>query len=527
MARDRVLIVGAGVAGLVAALELAHRGREVLVFDAAPRPGGKLRTVATPAGPVDAGPTVFTMAHVFEELFAAVGERLSRHLTLHAAPVLARHYWPDGSTLDLHADAARSEAAVAAFAGPRAAAEFRAFTARAARLFAAFEGPVMRHPHPTPASVARALVHRGAGLVGDMAPLSTLWSALGRQFADPRLRQLFARYATYVGGSPLLSPAILLLIWQSEARGVWAIEGGMVRLAEVLAELAAARGAVLRCDAAVAEILVSGGAVRGLRLASGEEVAGTTLIFNGDPGALATGLLGPASRRAAHAHPRSLSATVWTFAAPVAGRALSHHTVLFGPDSPAEFADIFTHGRLPRAPSVYICAQDRAGGAQPQPGVAERLLITVNAPADGDRISYGPEERHACRTRIMDRLAAAGIGVPLPDPVAEPSALTMPDGFAAAYPGTGGALYGAAPHGMMATFRRARAVTAITGLYLAGGGTHPGPGVPMSALSGRLAAAAIMGDPALTWPSGRTATRGGTWTDSNPEPAGASRSSPS
>ncbi|MEL7216589.1 MAG: NAD(P)-binding protein, partial [Pseudomonadota bacterium] len=187
----RVAVIGAGIGGLVAALELAHAGIDVLVLDKAGGPGGKMRTLPSAAGPVDAGPTVFTMKPVFDDLFASVDESLEAHLTLHPADILARHHWRAHPLLDLHADLEQSIEAVRAFAGPSEAQRFAAFTARANLLFEAFEGPVMRAPAPSPLSVTQAVLSDALRLAPAMAPLSTLWQALGRSFKSPQLRQLF------------------------------------------------------------------------------------------------------------------------------------------------------------------------------------------------------------------------------------------------------------------------------------------------------------------------------------------------
>ena len=495
--RDRVLVVGAGVAGLTAALELAHHGFEVTVFDQAPGPGGKMRQVESAAGPLDAGPTVFTMRWVFDALFDAVGEALDEHLALTRAETLARHTWADGTRLDLFADPARSEAAVAEARGGAEAARFAAVTRRANLLFDAFDAPVMRAAAPTPLGVTRAVMGDALRLLPAMAPASTLWTALGRQFRDPRLRQLFARYATYVGGSPLLSPALLMLIWASEQRGVWLVDGGMHALARARERLGRARGVRYVYNTPVAQITTSGGAVTGLRLASGERIAAPRVVFNGDPAALSTGLLGedvvPAVRATGRAD-RSLSAFVWTFATPATGFPLAHHTVFFGEDSRTEFADTFRRRTLPRQPTLYLCAQDRHGG--PTPDGPERILMIMNAPANGDTHNYSREEVDQCQTTVFARLRAMGLTLSEPTP-REPM-LTTPEGFARRFPGTGGALYGANPHGPMKTFSRPKPVTPLTGLTLAGGGAHPGPGVPMSTLSGRRAAEAILADRAST-----------------------------
>ena len=283
---SRIVIVGAGIAGLAAALRLSavarDTGREVLVLERQAAPGGKMRTLPSDAGPVDAGPTVLTMRPVFEALFVDAGARLEDHVTLIPQDILARHWWPDGSRLDLHANPDASAAAIRAFAGPKAEREFRAFSKRAAQLFKAFDAPMMQAAEPSLSSLS-AYVMRNPTLIPAMAPQSTLADMLARQFSDPRLAQLFGRYATYVGGSPYRSPAILALIWQAEAAGVWCVKGGMHQLAKAIADLAAARGVQFHYGAHVERIEAAQGRVRAVHLADGQVIAAETVLFNGAP----------------------------------------------------------------------------------------------------------------------------------------------------------------------------------------------------------------------------------------------------
>jgi 1-hydroxycarotenoid 3,4-desaturase len=498
-----VVVIGAGMGGLAAAIRLAAAGLPVALLDRHPWPGGKMRTVESAAGPVDAGPTVLTLRAAFDELFAAAGARLEDHLTLVREPLIARHYWPDGASLDLFDDPAQSAEAVGAFAGARAAAEFRAFAADTARLFAAFEAPMMQAPRPSAAAAAgAALAH--PGLIPALLPGRTLARWLAARFSDPRLAQLFGRYATYVGGSPFAAPAVLALVWQAEARGVWRVAGGMHRLAGALAALAERTGVRMRLGTGAARIETAGGRAAAVITDAGERLPALAVVYAGDPRALALGLLGPqaagAVRPPAHV-PRSLSAHVWSFAARVTGVPLAHHTVFFAADPRAEFDDL-ARGRAPRDPTLYLCAEDRGTG-RPPPAGPERFEIILNAPP----LSAGPpEDAETCRLRTFPRLARFGLTF---DPWPEAAALTTPAGFAALFPGSDGSLYGRSPHGLLAPFARPTARSRVPGLYLAGGGVHPGAGIPMATLSGRHAAAAILADLASTSRFRPTATPGG------------------
>ena len=521
MKMDDVAVIGAGIGGLAAALRLAAAGLSVTIYEAAPEPGGKMRATASAAGPVECGPTVLTMKPVFESLFAAAGLDLADHVTLHRQSVLARHFWADGSRLDLLADRDATAAEIAAFAGTRAARDYGAFADRMARLFAAFDQPVVRTARPSlPAIMARVL--RQPALIGAMAPGASMARDIARSFTDPRLQQLFGRYATYVGGSPGRSPALLSLISHSEAAGVWVIEEGMHGLATAIADAAGALGATLAYGSPVTGLRRDGD---GWRIAlPGGTARARRVIFNGDPKALADGRLGPGVQSAigpAAVAPRSHSAHVWAFAAQPEGVALAHHNVFFG-DVPNDEFPPLDRGAVPQDATLYVCAQDR--GRPAPPNGPERFEIIRNAPPLGAAPTDPDTEARTCWTRTFPRLAGMGLRFAPPP---QTDALTTPAMFDRLFPGSDGSLYGRSPHGMTATFRRPTARSRIADLYLAGGGVHPGAGVPMACLSGGHAAAAILRDLASTSPSRRTATRGGMSTASATTVAARSRSSPS
>ncbi len=491
MPSNKIIVIGAGIGGLCAAVRLASRGgAHVTLIEAEPTPGGKMRVVQSAAGPVDAGPTVLTMRYVLDDVFAQAGSRLEDHLTLTPQSVLARHWWADGSTLDLHADTEESAAAIAAFGGSRAEADFRRFNRFSTRLFAAFDAPMIQSAQPRIGRIALNALCR-PDLWPALMPGITLAKQLARSFEDPRLRQLFGRYSTYVGGAPDLSPAVLALIWRAEAQGVWAIQGGMHRLALALADLARTKGVILNFGVSARSIERQGGRVTGVALSDGRVLKCDAVVFNGDPAALVAGLLGNGSQRAlpaAAVNPRSLSAWVWTFAAKCTGPNLALHNIFFATDPAGEFGPI-AKGEMPHDPTLYICAQDRqtdtASAGQ------ERFQIIMNAPTKTTQ-SAGDIEQ--CRIRTFQRLSKFGLSF---DPAPSDTALTGPAGFAALFPASQGAIYGRSPQGLLAPFQRPSARTAVTGLYLAGGGAHPGAGVPMAALSGKHAAEAILSDLAL------------------------------
>ena len=216
----QVVVVGAGVGGLVAAASLAAQGCAVTVCERAMTPGGKMRQVQAGPFAIDAGPTVLTMRWVFEALFDSWGERLEDRVRLTPLSILARHAWSERERLDLFADPLESEAAIAAFAGLGEVLAYRAFRREAARIFRVLRGPFLERAKP---NLLQLLGRIGPLRLGDLLairPYESLAGALAGRFRDPRLRQLFARYATYAGSSPFRCPATLMLIAHVEQEGV-------------------------------------------------------------------------------------------------------------------------------------------------------------------------------------------------------------------------------------------------------------------------------------------------------------------
>jgi 1-hydroxycarotenoid 3,4-desaturase len=494
MKHDRVVVIGAGVGGLTAAVDLARRGAQVTVLERAASPGGKMRQVSVDGAAIDAGPTVFTMRWIFEQLFADAGDSLDRHLELVPATILARHAWASGGTLDLHADIEQSAAAIERFANAAEAQGYRDFCARSADIYRTLKPTFIAAQRPSPLELVRRVGFGQLDAMWRTAPFSTLWRALGQHFRDPRLRQLFGRYATYCGSSPLTAPATLMLVAHVEQDGVWQVRGGMRAVAVALADLAQRQGALLRCGAEAAAIRMAGGRACGVELAGGELIAADAIVFNGDVSALGQGLLGTDAKRAAPVTPRaarSLSAVTWCLHAPTRGFELEHHNVFFATDYPAEFRAIFGARDIVAAPTVYVCAQDRGAQGHVAAGARERLLMLINAPPDGDLRAWSDREIANLAERSFALLGRCGLEVERRE---RDAVVTTPAGFGQLFPGSGGALYGRASDGMMATFQRQGARSRVPGLYLAGGSVHPGPGVPMAAMSGRLAAAQLLED---------------------------------
>ena len=485
----RVVVIGAGVGGLAAAVRLAVAGHRVEVFEQAPSVGGKLGRYerSTDAGTFrfDTGPSLLTLPHVFADLFASAGASLAEELDLVALDPLVRHVFPDGARLDSSADHEVFVARVEAAFGPGAAAQWRALWRRAQRSWEISWERILRSSVDSWRTVA-GLAWRLDEFAA-IAPGRTL-RAIGRSYlTEPHLRTMLDRYATYVGSDPRRAPAALLAVPYAElAHGGWYVRGGLALLGEALSRLAASAGVTVHTGARVARIETAGGQVAGIRLADGPAVAADVVVANVDALELYTALL-PRTHRAARLRRRSLGGYVLLLGlrgGPTHG--LAHHTVFFPDRYDDEFDALFARPVQPVAnPAIFITSPDDA--AVRPPG-HEAWFVLVNAPPQGpapDGVDWrAPGLAEAYADRVLAALARRGVDVR--DRVIFREIRTPAD-LQQATGSPGGAIYGTPSHGLTGLLRPPNR-GAVRGLFLVGGSTHPGGGLPMVALSAKIVA---------------------------------------
>ncbi len=481
------------MAGLAAAIRLAARGEPVTLLEKQTYPGGKMRQLQVADALIDAGPTVFTMKWVFDQLFDESGDSFDVSVGLNKADTLARHAWDNQGSFDLHADRGQTEAAIGDFFGARSATGYREFCADARSIFETLQYTFMAATRPNPMQLSYRIGLHRLPTLWNLKPFHTLWQVLDSYFPDPRLQQLFGRYATYVGSSPFQAPATLMLIAHVEQEGVWYIDGGMHALALAMRDRATSLGVDFRPDSEVSGIIVESGSAVGVALTSGEEVRGERIVYCGDISRLNADYFSNAKSPTSPVKPkhRALSAITWNVVAKTSDFPLHRHNVFFSGDYPAEFEAIFQNGQVPIEPTVYVCAQNRNDNSQLISGEKDHMLCLINAPAFGDsrRLTKFEMETHWGATSA--KMNQCGLKL---ERAERQATATQPVDFNELFPGSGGALYGRASHGWLASFQRPGSKTALPGFYIAGGSTHPGAGVPMATLSGMLAAEQIRQD---------------------------------
>ncbi len=552
--QKHIIIVGAGIGGLSAAIRLAAQGYRVSVLERQAKVGGKLNHVEMNGFSFDTGPSLITMPYVLQDLFQSAQRRMEDYIDLMSLDITCRYFYHDGLVLNAWRDSERL-AEEFAHLNPHDGEAFYRFLDYARNIYQAAADPFLYHSLGSPVDVLHTFARyvlsghptdivraanvqleagrprgtgqpqagrsRGTGRPQGIAPTipRRLWSpccgvfsrlnavlaalspaTLDRCvrgfFEDEHLRQLFDRYATYNGSSPYRVTSVYSIIPYVElADGGWYPRGGIYAVAEALERLAHELGVSIETECSVRRILVEQNEARGVVLADGRVLRCDVVIANSDVVTTHRELLSPAvrSKRVMHRLEQlepSCSGFVLLLGVDKQYPQLAHHNIFFSDDYRAEFDDLFKHHIPLRNPTIYVCATSRSDPTQAPPG-HDNLFVLVNAPYLTAKSDW-KREAPAYRDHILDLLSSYQ-QIDLSDLrehiVCE--AMLTPEDFWQKYGANAGSIYGLSSNSRMAPFTRPGNHSEIRNLYFVGGSTHPGGGVPLVMLSGKIVASLV------------------------------------
>lgn len=503
---DRVGVIGGGLGGLASACTLAARGHRVTLFEKNEWVGGKAAVLEQDGYRFDMGPTILTVPSVLRRIFAEADRRLEDHLDLVRLDPQWRCFFDDGSVLELHADEDRMAEAIGQLSphpgDPDGYHRFLEFSRRlesiSERFFFWRSVGSIRDTFDLKGTFSLSVLKDVLG----MRPTSTVHGSIRSFIRDGRVAQLLDHFTQYVGSSPLNSPAVLCGIAHMQTgEGVWYPRGGIGAVPRALAGLAAELGVEVRTRTDVRRVLHDGQKVRGLVTTDGETVELGAIISNSDSvrthRELIGGRVGRRFERRRRYEP-ACSGVVLYLGLDRAYDHIAHHNFVFSRDPEKEFREIYRRGVPASDPTCYVCAPARS-----EPGVApeggEALYVLVHTPY----LRPGHDWKRmlpAYREVILEKLETTGGMHDLRDRIATESTLTPLD-IHERYRVLDGAIYGLASHGRLGgAFKPANRSRDLSGLYLAGGSAHPGPGMPMALMSGWIAADSLHQDGVVSTP---------------------------
>lgn len=475
-------IIGAGIAGLAAAARLAARGHEVEVFEANSYPGGKLSAFDLRGYRFDAGPSLFTMPHYVEEVFAAAGDPVEAHFSYEKLPVVCNYFWEDGTRLSAFAEREaflkEIETKIGVDPGPvaRLLADSEKKYRVAGKIF--LENSLHRAKTWLSRDVVKAMAR-----IPQMDLFTTMDAVNTRFLEHPKLVQLFNRFATYNGSNPYKTPGLLTIIPHFEHHiGAFYPKGGMHAITQSIYHLASRKGAVFHFDTPVEKILHAQGRAKGL-IARGSEKRFDCVVSNMDAYFTYRKLL-PDIR-----HPertlrqeKSTSALIFYWGIRKEFPELDLHNIFFSNNYRREFEHL-SKGMLDDDPTVYVNITSKYTPSDAPPG-SENWFTMVNAP-----YLHGQDwETIIERTRrnVIAKISRI-LGTDLSSYI-ECEEILEPRTIESRTSSHLGALYGTASNKRLSAFlRHPNFSNMIKGLYFCGGSVHPGGGIPLCLLSARIA----------------------------------------
>ncbi|SDK66377.1 phytoene desaturase [Catalinimonas alkaloidigena] len=483
MKNPRAAVIGAGIGGLAAAIRLAHQGYAVTVFEANPYPGGKLSEITSDGYRFDAGPSLFTLPDQVDALFRLVGEEPRDHFDYERLDEICRYFWEDGTCLTAWADPVRFAQEVEAQLGEPAERVLQ-FLRRSRTYFELVGELFLFRSLHKPSTFLNRTALRAIRQLPKLGLFSTMHGANADFFLDPRLVQLFNRFATYNGSDPYQTPALLNIIPHLEHNiGAFFPRQGMHSITTSLVALARRQGVTFRLGTPVERILTHRGKAIGLQVA-GKPLPFRVIVSNADVVSTYRRLL--PERRHPHRilrQPKSSSALIFYWGIDRQFPQLGLHNIFFSRDYRREFAHIFRHQTVSDDPTVYLNITSKYKPDDAPPG-GENWFTMVNVPNNAGQdwdglIAQTRQHVLAKLSRLLSCDAASLIRT---------EALLDPRSIEARTASAQGALYGNSSNNRYAAFlRHANYSSQLAHLYFCGGSVHPGGGIPLSLLSARIA----------------------------------------
>ncbi|MBI5727434.1 MAG: phytoene desaturase [Ignavibacteriales bacterium] len=490
-----ITIIGSGIGGLSAAIRLAHAGCDVTVYEKNSSPGGKARSLELNGYRFDTGPSLITMPFVVRELFQSVGENPDEWLSLNKLTNLCRYYYPDGTVLNAYSDLEKFATEIEANTTENRNSLYK-YLEYCKTIYDLTADIFLFKDLYSAGTYTNFKALKTLFKLHKIDPFRTMNEANRSFFKDERILQLFNRYATYNGSDPFKCPATLNIIPHVEySIGGYFASGGMYSLTKAVYMLALKKGVKFNFNSPVEKIITDGKNVKGIKAGS-KEILCDAVVSNADVYSTYGKLLNDNNSSAAKKYNKlepSSSALVFYWGVNVTSHKLDAHNILFSADYKKEFEDLFDKKIYPADPTIYIYISSKFSQGDAPRG-KENWFVMINAPnaqlslPERGRPSGGINE---IKETILNKIKAL-TGYDIKDKI-ETESIMSPYDIEEQTGSFGGSIYGISSNSRNAAFlRQPNMSKQYKGLYFTGGSAHPGGGIPLVILSGKIAAEKII-----------------------------------
>jgi phytoene desaturase len=476
-----IKIIGAGLGGLATSCLLAKRGHKVTILEKNDRPGGKISEVSANGFRFDTGPSLLAMPFVLEKLFEYCDKEISDYLDIRPLDPICRYFYPSGVEFDCYRDQGVNIAQIQEFA-PDDVQAYKQFQRYSEKLYERTKESFLFNP-------LYGLSDLNSSNFMDFFKIDafkTVSERIDRMFQSPELRKFFKRFTTYNGSSPFHAPATLNVIPYTElTMGGYYIEGGIYSLIDSLTTLATELGVQIEYNTEIKRIGITNGKVSGVADVAGNHYPLDLVVSNADAtetylNFIENSEVSALKQTTINNLEPSCSAFVLLLGTDKEYNALTHHNIFFSKDYQREFKQIFDEKVMPEDPTIYI-ANTSYTNPRHAPEGGSNLFILVNAPYLNNEYNWDKQEK-SYKKQVIRNLQEHGL-TDLSDHIVYETSITPRD-FYQKYRSNKGSIYGTSSNSKLSAFLRPRnKCRSVEGLYLVGGSTHPGGGIPLVTLS--------------------------------------------
>jgi len=487
-----IIVIGSGLGGLSAAIRLAYAGYDVTVYEKNPTPGGKARSIEQSGFRFDTGPSLITMPFVINELFESVGENPVDWLTLNKLTNLCKYFYPDGTVLNAYSDREKFAVEIEANTTEKRDALYK-YLAYCKTIYDLTADIFLFKDLYSARTYSNFKAFKTLLKLPKIDSFRTMNNANRSFFNDERIIQLFNRYATYNGSDPYKCPATLNIISHVEySIGGYYASGGMYSLTDALYRLALKKGVKFRFNTNVEKIITHGNNVKGI-ITGGSEILSDGVISNADVYSTYGKLLNDDKSSAARKYNKlepSSSALVFYWGVNIASHKLETHNILFSGDYKKEFEEIFDKKVYPADPTIYIYISSKFSQGD-APSGKENWFVMINAPNCASSNAKVQMSKEGIKQVILSKIKVL-TGYDIRDKI-ETESIMRPQDIEEQTGSFGGSIYGISSNSRNAAFLRQQNMSKLyKGLYFTGGSAHPGGGIPLVILSGKITAEKII-----------------------------------
>lgn len=479
----KVVVCGAGIGGMVSAIYLAHKGCHVEIFEKNLNPGGKMNEFKKDGFRFDTGPSLMTMPYVFKDFFKEIGREMSDYIELVELESSCKYFWNDGTMLNAYCNETKLRKELRDVFGESEEKNFFEYLEYAKIFYDLTKDNFLRDEFKFKNFISKDSMKNVTKFISGRS----INDLSNKFFKNNKLKQLMDRFATYNGSSPYLAPQFFSVIaYVEQVFRAWYVKGGIYQIAKVLEKICGETGVKINYGTELTGIENEGKNISKLVFTDSDKSLTSVSEFDC--------LISNFTNNRQLIEDEYFENTDWSCSGFIMLMGmnkkfdeLSHHNILFSDNYEKEFIDIFEK-KIPADDMTVYISISKKDDPDDAPGESENWFVLVNAPSLSDKFQWTAENKLIYKNKVIDKIVSFYriFDCNIRDHI-EFCEIFTPEDFLSNYNSEFGSIYGLSSNSLYSLLKRPKNKSGkYNNLFFTGGNTHPGGGVPLCFLSGKI-----------------------------------------